>query len=154
MYWPSVQKFMLIRLGVNLDVVVYACCIAYFCLCENNNKDNCMQCDHTLWGPANVQWIEGAWPQTNSGAAVYVTWYEITWCDMIWCGILWHGVSWHGKAWYDVTCHGVAWHGIMGCDISWHGMAWIEFAVENRKTSTLPVIFSEWSLNSMEMLSY
>ncbi len=44
--------------------------------------------------------------------------------------------------------HDIAWHGM-----TWHDMAWHEFAGENRKDSTLSVIFSEWLLNSMEMLS-
>ncbi len=68
------------------------------------------------------------WPQRSSGAAMYVTWHDITWCDVT-C--------------HDVVWHGIAWHVMMWCDMMWHVMTWPEFEGENRKASSLPVIFSE-----------
>ncbi len=114
-------------------------CMAYFCQCQNINKDMSLQCDHNFGEPANVQWIGGTWPQTSSGAAVYhVTWHDMMWHGMAchgfsWNGLTRHGNAWHGMTWHDVmlhvtwcdvTCHDVVWHGIAWCDMTTY-MTWI-----------------------------
>ncbi len=38
--------------------------------------------------------------------------------------------------------------------MAWHGMTQQEFAGENKEAPTLPVVFSEWSIDSVEILSY
>ncbi len=163
------------------------------CLCQNNNKVICLQCDNNLWVLANVQWIEEAWSQTN--IVCDMTWHEITWYDLTWHGmydwstyvmmwcVMWHDMLWHsmtwGDIWQNITWHDVTlcdvtwhvmlyssvapgvWHGIV-CnygmwhdltwqDITWHHTIWHDFAGKSGKASTRPVIFSKWSLNSMEM---
>ncbi len=112
-----------------------------------------------------MQWIEEAWLQTSNGAAAYdMMWCDITWhgdmlhdvaiCDVSWCCVAcydmaWCDVTWYGIPWCDITCD-KAW-----CDVTWHGMTQQEFAGENKEAPpTLPVVFSEWSIDSVEILSY
>ncbi len=64
----SVKIFMLIKFGVNSDVVC-ACSMAYLCLCQNNHKGMCLQCDKNFRRPANVHWIERMSSETYSRAA-------------------------------------------------------------------------------------
>ncbi len=98
------SQIILFRVAINSDVAVYACSISYFCLCQNINKDMCLQCDHNLLVPVNVKWLEGAWPQTSCRAAVYITWH-----GMARHGMIWHGI-WHDMTWHDMTYQ--PWHGM------------------------------------------
>ncbi len=137
MYSYSVKHFILIRFSFISDVVVYTCFVAYFCLCQNNNKGMYLQCNYTFWGSDKVQWIEVALPQTNSGAAVYVTWHDMSWydvtCDMMWwdmwwCSVAWHDMMWCDMAWHDMVWHGMAWHGMISHNMMWHVIVWYDMA--------------------------
>ncbi len=55
----------------------------------------------------------------------------------------------YGMAWHDMAWHIMTWHNMIWYDMTWNdNMSRHEYAGENRKTYTLSVIFSEWSLNS------
>ncbi len=54
--------------GVNSNFGLYAYSMAYLCLCQKTTTKTCACNMNTM--SANVQWIEGAWPQTSIRAAV------------------------------------------------------------------------------------
>ncbi len=68
---PYIKMFMLISFCVNSDAV-YACSMAYFYLCQNNNSAMCWQCDHNFCAHANVQWMEGVCPQIYLSYRLFV----------------------------------------------------------------------------------
>ncbi len=67
---------MLIRFGVNWDVVVYAYYMAYFCLFY-------------------VMWHDMTWYD--------MTWCNMMWCDMSWCDMPWCDVTWCDMTWHDMN---------------------------------------------------